>query len=80
MAFGKRLQKLRERVGLSQSQLARAIGIPVKSLQNWEAERVLPRVDVVPRLARGLSVSLDELLDGDAAAETKPAKRKKGGK
>jgi transcriptional regulator with XRE-family HTH domain len=78
MAFGKRLQQLREQAGLSQSQLARAIGMPVKSLQNWEAERVQPRLEALPKLARGLGVSLDVLLvDGDAAAAAKPAARKR---
>jgi transcriptional regulator with XRE-family HTH domain len=79
MGFGKRLQQLREQAGLSQSQLAHAIGMPVKSLQNWEAERVEPRLGGLVKLARGLGVSTDVLLgDGDAAAEAKPAKRKRG--
>jgi transcriptional regulator with XRE-family HTH domain len=78
MAFGKRLQQFREQAGLSQSELARAIGIPVKSVQNWEAERVQPRLEALPKLARGLGVSLDVLLsdNGDAGA-VKPAKRKR---
>jgi transcriptional regulator with XRE-family HTH domain len=79
MGFGKRLQQLREQAGLSQSQLARVIGMPVKSLQNWEAERVEPRLGGLAKLARGLGVSFDVLMgDSDTTAAAKRAKRKRG--
>ena len=38
MTFGQNLQKLRERAGLSQSDLARRAGLSLRSLQNWEIE------------------------------------------
>jgi transcriptional regulator with XRE-family HTH domain len=61
MTFGQNLQKLRERAGLSQSDLARRAGLSLRSLQNWEIDRYLPRIDAAAQLARALGVSLDQL-------------------
>src|SRR5262245_46095560 len=61
MGFGEILQGLRERAGLSQSQLATRSGTPLDSLRNWEQNRTLPKIDAVTRLARALGVSLDAL-------------------
>lgn len=36
-------------------------GISLRSLQNWEIDRNLPRIDHAAKLARALGVSLDEL-------------------
>jgi len=35
-------RKIRLAAGLSQSQFARLIGVPVKTLQNWEQKRTQP--------------------------------------
>ena len=35
-------KSLRERLGLNQSELASALGIPLSTLQDWEAGRVQP--------------------------------------
>lgn len=37
------LRRWRRKRGLSQSQAARLLGVPVKSLQNWEHGRNEPR-------------------------------------
>ncbi len=63
MTFGKNLQALRKKAGLSQSGLAQAAGLPVGSIQNWELDRYLPRIDAAAKLARALGVSLDELAE-----------------
>lgn len=41
--FATALKAWRERRGLSQSQAAKALEMPVRSLQNWEIARVSPR-------------------------------------
>jgi transcriptional regulator with XRE-family HTH domain len=64
MTFGKNLQALRARSGLSQSALAQRAGIPVKSIQNWEIDRSQPRIEALPKLARALGVEVGELLAG----------------
>ena len=73
LAMGQRLQRLRQAAGLSQSQLARAAGVPPGSLKNWEQGRRLPQLDAACRLARAVGVSLDELA-GRVFEEGAPAK------
>jgi transcriptional regulator with XRE-family HTH domain len=73
MSFGKNLQTLRQRVGLSQSELAAKAGIPVKTIQNWEISRRTPRwIVLLVKLATGLGVPMEELTAG-AAVEADPA-------
>jgi DNA-binding transcriptional regulator YiaG len=43
MRFRRTLQAWRKREGLSQSQAAKAIGIPIDTLQNWEQGRYEPK-------------------------------------
>ncbi len=59
--MGERLKRLRQQSGLSQNQLAKAAGVPVHSLRNWEADRRKPFLDVAAKLARAMGISLDEL-------------------
>jgi transcriptional regulator with XRE-family HTH domain len=81
---GERIQRLRKAAGLSQSGLAKATGIPVSTIKNWEQGRRSPLLDTAGRVAGALNVSLDELTgDGGqappktAASAAKP-KRKRG--
>lgn len=74
--MGMRLQALRRKAGLSQSQLARAADVPISSLRNWEYGRRTPLLDAATRIAQALSVSLDELA-GVSQAEAPPAKKGK---
>ena len=76
MSFsGKRLQELRKAAALSQSQLADRAGVPVQTLQSWEAERRTPRIDALLALAQALGVELAELVAAPA-----PTKRGRGRK
>ena len=71
----KRLQELRQAAGPSQSQLAKAAGVPVGSLRGWEQSRRTMLVDAAIKLADALGVTLDEL-----AGRVPPAAKKGGGK
>jgi DNA-binding XRE family transcriptional regulator len=68
------LKQLREAAGLSQSQLAKAAGVPVGSIQGWEQGRRTPLLDAPARVAVAMGVSLDEL----AGINTAPARKPKG--
>jgi transcriptional regulator with XRE-family HTH domain len=69
---GKTIQEFRLARNLSQSQLARAAGVPFRSLQNYEqGHRTVP-LAAAAKLADALGVTLDEL-----AGRGPPAKRKK---
>jgi transcriptional regulator with XRE-family HTH domain len=77
--FGQRLQELRQKAGVSQSQLARAAGIPMGTLKNLEQDRRVPRLDTADALARALGITLDTLTaetmqnSGVTTAEEQPA-------
>ena len=70
MAFSDNLQFLRSRQGLTQEQLAEALGVSRQSVSKWESGLSFPEMDTILRLCDLFSVSMDTLLRGDAAAET----------
>jgi transcriptional regulator with XRE-family HTH domain len=61
-AFGKRLFALRKTRGLTQVQLAEALGTTQRVISYYETEAELPPSTVIIPLARVLEVSTDELL------------------
>ena len=71
--MGTRLQELRQKAGLSQSQLAKAAGIPAGSLRNWEQGKRHLQLEAAYKLARAMNISLDELagkvFEGEPAAK-----------
>ncbi|MEL6196278.1 MAG: helix-turn-helix transcriptional regulator [Pseudomonadota bacterium] len=62
--FGDRMAYAREAQGLTQSQLARQLGLRVDSVRNWEADRAEPRANRLQMLAAFLNVSIVWLLTG----------------
>jgi transcriptional regulator with XRE-family HTH domain len=76
MGFGKHLQKLRERAGLSQTGLAEHSGQSLRSIQNWEQGHRAPRAAAILALARALGVSAETLLTyGEVKPPAKARKR-----
>jgi transcriptional regulator with XRE-family HTH domain len=61
-AFGKRLFSLRKARGLTQTQLAEALGTTQRVISYYETEAELPPSTAIIPLARILGVSTDELL------------------
>ena len=59
--MGQRLQSVRQDKGMSQPELAKAAGVPVGTLRNWEQDRRAPRLDTAKKVARALGVSVDAL-------------------
>jgi transcriptional regulator with XRE-family HTH domain len=60
--FGKKLAELRKARGLSQMELAQAIGTSQRAISSYETQASYPPAPVVADLARGLGVATDELL------------------
>jgi putative transcriptional regulator len=50
LEFARRVREIREGVGLSQSEFARAFGLSLRSLQEWEQARRLPDAAVLTYL------------------------------
>jgi transcriptional regulator with XRE-family HTH domain len=64
MGFGNVLKTLREKAGLSQAALAEQSGLSLRNIQNWEQGRRVPRMQVLPQLARAMGVSVNALVTG----------------
>lgn len=59
---GKQLRTARENAGLTQQQLARAVGVSRAAVAQWETGKTSPSTGNVARIAKILGVSLDLLL------------------
>ena len=71
-SFGTRLRSLRERAGMSQSELAKKALTDQSHVSRWERNATQPEIAIVERLAAVLGVSAVELLTGQPQ---KPHKR-----
>lgn len=59
--MGGRLRRFRDKASMSQADLARAAGVPIGTIRNWEQDRRIPRLDTAYAIATALHISLDEL-------------------
>ena len=60
-----RLKKIREHAGISQAELAEAIGVTQGAISQYETGRWMPTVDKLKAMAQKLGVTVDELLKED---------------
>ncbi|MCK8600146.1 helix-turn-helix domain-containing protein [Desulfoferrobacter suflitae] len=65
VAFGKRIRKLREQLGLTQTQLAEKANLSVKHLGEFERGRGNPTFATIENLAEALHVSPVEMFAYD---------------
>ena len=61
-SFGQRLTALRRARGLSQCDLADALGVKQPTVSYYESQNGHPQADVLTKLAKVLAVSVDDLL------------------
>lgn len=59
--MGEKLREARQRAGMTQAQLAEAIGCKQKDVSRWEAGRE-PSVLTVKKMAQALGCSMDALV------------------
>lgn len=59
------LRELRSGHGVTQEQLAEAMGVTNRSVSRWETGRNLPDIDILIELADYYGVEVRELLDGE---------------
>ena len=62
--LGKRIMEHRKQLGLTQDQLAEKLGVTAQAVSKWENDQTCPDIASLPKLARILGVSVDELLSG----------------
>lgn len=80
MTIGKRIALLRKEKGMTQEDLANAMGVSPQAVSKWENDQTCPDISALPKLSRLLGVSVDELLEGreelPAVRVLPPAERK----
>ena len=80
MTIGKRIGLLRKEKGLTQEELASHMGVSPQAVSKWENDQTCPDISALPKLARLLDDTVDELLCGreelPAVRVLPPAERK----
>ena len=59
------IKTLREKKGLTQTELAEILGVSSKAVSKWETAKGLPDISLIEPLANALSVSVMELMTGN---------------
>lgn len=72
MEFQERLYSLRKGRGISQEELANAVGVSRQAVQKWEAGTSTPDIQNLSALADYFGVSLDYLVRGVEIPQTEP--------
>ena len=65
--IGKFISERRRAVGLTQMQLAERLGITDRAVSKWETGRAMPDASIMLELCAILSISVNDLLSGEAA-------------
>ena len=64
MTIGKNIKRLRQNKGLTQEQLGEILGLTGQAVSKWENDQTCPDIASLPKLAKILGVTVDELLSG----------------
>jgi len=70
--FGRRVRELRERCGLSKSELARRVAVTPTAVWNWEENNLFPREPTFTALARLVGVTNSFLRTGIEGEDQSP--------
>lgn len=70
--FGDRVQAAREALGISQTDLARQLGVKLRTVSAWEDDLSEPRANKLQMLSGILNVSLMWLLNGEGDGLDEP--------
>jgi len=86
MTFGEKLQKLRQKAGMSQDALAERLDVSRQAVSRWERDETMPETDKVVAMADLFGVTTDYLLrqgtkeEPQAAQATAAAPHKDSGR
>ena len=67
MVLSDNIRKYRNKAGMSQSVLARAVGVDPSAICKMEKGLFIPTVVLVDEIAQTLNVTIDELMHGKSA-------------
>ena len=65
--IGENIKRMRLQKGVTQEQLAEAVGVSAVAVSKWERNETMPDISLLPGLAYFFQVSIDELMSYDAA-------------
>lgn len=63
--FCQNLKEVRKQCGLTQKQVASSLNVVESCYANWEQGRTEPNVDMLRKLGKLFSVSIDDLINGE---------------
>ena len=63
------IKSLRINAGLSQTQLGKLAGLPVRNISYWEAGHGDPPISACLKLAEAMNVTLEELVSAKATVQ-----------
>lgn len=68
------IKKMRKNIGLTQSELAKAIGVDIKTVQNWEAGRPIPKTkyEILRKVFSRSSTLAPSVSSSMVSVETRP--------
>ena len=61
-SIGQNIAKLRKEKSITQEELAEICGVSPQAVSKWEDDQTCPDISLLPKLAKILGVSVDELL------------------
>ena len=65
-----KIKDLRERAGISKTELARIMGVDVAAVCRWDSGDAMPRAAKLPKLADVLGCSIDALFGRESPGRT----------
>ncbi len=74
MSFGKRLMTLRKERKVSQSELAKAVGLSRSAISQYEIDMYEPSIDTINAIATYLKIDVSSLLSENFQDDKKPVK------
>ena len=66
MFLSENIRKYREKAGISQTQLAKVVGVDQSAICKMEKGLFIPTVVLVDEIAHTLNVTIDELMHGES--------------
>ena len=67
--IGDAIQRLRQRHGIGQRELAEALGVSAQAVSKWETGKANPDLFLLPGLADYFGVTLDQMVKQDLSKE-----------
>lgn len=58
-----KIKNYRNHLGLTQQEVADVLGVTQKAVAKWECGKGMPRAEMLPKLAKVLGCTIDDLFD-----------------